>query len=164
MRKQITGSAAERSRGTSGNEPAWLPIDAIADVEITSEAPGFPIDAALAMKPDDASDPGWRAGTPGRQSIRLRFAALQSLRRIRLVFEETERARTQEFVLRWSRDGGEHVSDIVRQQFNFSPPGTPREEEEYRVVLDAVSVLELEITPDICRGDVVATLREWRIA
>ena len=40
-----------------------------------------------------------------------------------------ETARTQEFVLRWSPDGGNSVKEIVRQQWNFNPPDSIREVE-----------------------------------
>ena len=40
----------------------------------------------------------------------------------RPVFQEDEQERTQEFVLRWSPDGGQSYREIVRQQYNFSPP------------------------------------------
>jgi hypothetical protein len=49
---------------------------------------------------------GWRAASSGTQTIRLIFDEPQRLARIALVFEETETARTQEFALRWSGDGG----------------------------------------------------------
>jgi hypothetical protein len=62
-----------------------------------------------------------------------------------LVFEETETERTQEFVLRWSGDGGRSFRKIVRQQWNFSPPNTIREVEEYQVEITDVTVLELVI-------------------
>jgi len=55
------------------------------------------------------------------QTIRLIFDEPQSLRRIALVFEETEIERTQDFVLRWSGDCGGSFQEIVRQQWNFSP-------------------------------------------
>jgi hypothetical protein len=35
------------------------------------------------------------------------------------MFEENETARTQEFVLQWSSDGGLSVKEIVRQQWTF---------------------------------------------
>jgi hypothetical protein len=44
------------------------------------------------------------------------------------------------------------LREIVRQQWNFSPPHTTTEVEEYRVELSDVSVLELTITPDIAGG------------
>src|SRR5882757_4143787 len=69
------------------------------------------------------------------------FDQPQPLRRISLVFEENETARTQEFVLRWSSDRGSSVEEIVGQQWNFSPPVSIREVEEYQVQLSGVSVL-----------------------
>ena len=70
------------------------------------------------------------------------FDQPQRLKCISLVFEENETAQTQEFVLRWSPDEGSSVKEIVRQQWNFSPQGSIREVEEYRVELSTVTVLE----------------------
>lgn len=64
--------------------------------------------------------------------------------------------RTQEFVLRWSPDGGRSFREIMRQQWNFSPPNSIREVEEYHVELSNVTVLELVIVPDISRGSRLA--------
>ena len=107
---------------------------------------------------------GWRAANPGTQTIRLLFDQPQRLSRISLVFEETETARTQEFVLRWSPDGGRSFREIVRQQWNFSPPNTTREIEEYHVQLSDVTVLELVIVPDISRGSARASLKSLRLS
>ena len=90
---------------------------------------------------------GWRAADYGPQTIRLIFDRPQRLNCISLAFEETETERTQEFVLRWSGDGGRSFREIVRQQWNFSPPNSIREVEEYRVELSGVTVLELVIVP-----------------
>jgi hypothetical protein len=49
-----------------------------------------------------------------------------------LVFEETETERTQEFILRWSTDEGRSFREIVRQQWNLSPPATTREIEDHQ--------------------------------
>jgi hypothetical protein len=70
-----------------------------------------------------------------------------------LVFEETETERTQEFVLRWSPDGGRSFREIVGQQSNFSPPNTMREVEDFRVDLSSITVLELVIG--------LASVEEW---
>jgi len=98
------------------------------------------------------------------QTIRLIFDHPQRLRRIGLVFEETETARTQEFVLRWSPDAGGSIKEIVRQQWNFSPPQTIREIEEYRVDLSGVAVLELVINPNIGCGVARASLKNFRMS
>src|SRR5437870_11230854 len=101
---------------------------------------------------------GWRAADPGTQTIRLIFDQPQRLGRISLVFEENEIKRTQEFVLRWSPDGGRSFRDIVRQQWNFSPPDTVHEVEEYQVELSDVTALELIIVPNNSGGAARASL------
>jgi hypothetical protein len=101
---------------------AWLDVEHTALVEVTSEEDGYPIEFAL----QDTENRGWRAAKPGAQTIRLIFDKPQYLRRICLDFRDTENARTQEFVLRWSPDGGDSFREIVRQQWNFSPPSQYR--------------------------------------
>jgi hypothetical protein len=107
---------------------------------------------------------GWRAADAGTQTIRLVFDESQTLKRIALIFEEKEIERTQEFVLRWSGDLGGSFQEIVRQQWNFSPPNTTREVEEYRVALSNVTVLELVIVPDISGGATHASLKSLRLS
>ena len=80
------------------------------------------------------------------------------------MFQEDERERTQEFVLRWSPDGGQTYQEIVRQQYNFSPPGSAREVEDYAVDLKEVTALELKIVPDISGGSARASLAQLRLA
>jgi len=114
----------------------------LATVEITSEDETHPIECALQL----GETRGWRAAEAGPQSIRLLFDQPQKLKRIG-VFEETETQRTQEFVLRWSPDHGRSYREIIRQQWNFSPPGTTQEDEKYDVDLREVTLLELMIMP-----------------
>src|ERR1700674_1039789 len=76
----------------------------------------------------------------------------------------TRTARTQEFVLRWSPDGGSSVKEIVRQQWNFSPPDTIREVEECQVELSSVTVLELVINPNIGGGVARASVKNLRLS
>jgi hypothetical protein len=52
----------------------------------------------------------------------------------------------------------------VRQQWNFSPPNSIREVEDYRVELSGVAVLELIIVPDIGRGSARASLKSLRMS
>src|SRR6266699_4078749 len=135
MRKRLITPTPEtvRSRGEG-----WLEIERVAIVEITSEEKDYPVEAAFVS----GETPGWRAAMPGSQTIRLVFDQPQTLRHISLVFEEGETTRTQEFVLRWSADGGRSFREIVRQQWNFSPPQTIREVEEYEVKLSDATLLE----------------------
>jgi len=71
-------------------------------VEVTSEEKEYPVESALVS----GEMRGWRAVDSGTQTLRLIFDEPQRLTRISLVFEESETERTQEFVLRWSPDGG----------------------------------------------------------
>jgi hypothetical protein len=155
MRKRLITPTAERSRGHG-----WLDLERAAVVEVTSEHKDFPVESAFSS--EDAR--GWRAEGPGRQTIRLIFDHPQRLRCVSLVFEEDETARTQEFVLRWSSDGGSTLKDIVRQQWNFSPPESIREVEEYQVDLYNVNVLELVIKPDISGGVARASLKNLSLS
>lgn len=138
----------------------WLNMEELAEVEITSEDMAHPIESALF--PDR---PGWRAAGPGSQIIRLIFHTPQRLRWIKLKFVELHEKRTQEFLLRWSPDGGKSFHDIVRQQWNFNPGGASSEEtEDINVDLDAATVLELSIIPDISGGNAVASLAQLQLA
>ena len=138
----------------------WLDLDRAAVVEVTSEDKEHPGESVLVS----GEMRGWRAADSGSQTIRLIFDEPQRLARISLVFEETETERTQEFVLRWSGDGGRSFREIVRQQWNFSPPNATREVEEFQVALSAVTVLELVIVPDISRGAARASLTSLRLS
>jgi len=140
-------------------DKGWLDLDREAVVEVTSENKDYPVESALVS----GETRGWRAADSGTQTIRLIFDEPQRLKRIALVFEETETERTQEFVLRWSPDGGRSFREIVRQQWNFSPPNTIREIEEYPVELSDVTVLELVIVPNISRGAARASLKSLRL-
>jgi hypothetical protein len=141
-------------------DEGWLDLDAAAVVEVTSEDKKYPVESALVK----GGTRGWRAADSGTQTIRLMFDEPQRLARISLVFEETETSRTQEFVLRWSGDGGRSFREIVRQQWNFSPPNATREVEEFQVVLSDVTTLELVIVPDIARGSARASLTSLRLS
>ena len=157
MRKRLFTPTPQ---GVRSNDEGWLDLDRAASVEVTSEEKDYAIDSALVP----GEKQGWRAASPGTQTIRLLFDHPQRLRRISLVFDETETVRTQEFVLRWSPDGGRSFREIVRQQWNFSPPNSIREVEEYHVELSNVTVLELVIVPDISRGAARASLKSLRVS
>jgi hypothetical protein len=138
----------------------WLNIENLAEVELTSEDAEHPIEFALL--PGRGS--GWRAAEPGKQTIRLLFEHPQRIRRIRLSFVESVMERTQEYVLRWSADGGQSFREVVRQQWNFSPKGATSQTEDYHVELAGLTVIELCITPDISDSNAYATLAQLRIA
>ena len=157
MRKRLITPTAERL-GTLGQ--GWLDLERAAVVEVTSEDEHFPVESAFRSE----TARGWRAAAPGCQTIRLIFDHPQRLKCISLVFEEGEIPRTQEFVLRWSSDGGSTLKEIVRQQWNFSPPESIREVEQYQVDLHNIDVLELVINPDIARGVARASLKDLHLS
>ena len=157
MRKRLITAIQENIRTRSVD---WLDVERAALVEVTSEDNDHPVESAFVS--GDAL--GWRAAVPGTQTIRLIFDQPQKLRAILLVFEENDIPRTQEFVLRWSPDGGSSFREIVRQQWNFSPGVATREVEEYQVDLSGVTVLELEINPHIGGGVARASLKSLRLS
>lgn len=157
MRKRLI-SQAPPSPGFTAQD--WLNVDRLASVEVTSEEDAYPIESALLR--DEKR--GWRAASVGTQIIRLIFDEPQKIKRIWLIFEDAENTRTQEFVLRWSGDTEHSFREIVRQQWNFSPPSAVRETEDYAVEISGVKVLELVIVPDIKSGAARASLRNLRLA
>ncbi len=159
MRKQII---TQSSQEPSTLEPDWLNLKDMTQIEVTSEEAAHPIESALIP----GNGVGWRAADSGKQTIRLLFEVPQRIRRIHLLFdEEMGRGRTQEFVLSWSPGGEQPYREIVRQQYNFSPPaGVTTEAEDYIVDLDGVAALELVIVPDISGGLACASLAQLRLA
>ena len=157
MRKRIIAPMQERSLPP---DEQWLNLEALAEVELTSEDAAHPIESALLS----GRGSGWRAAVPGKQTIRLLFADPQRLRRIWLSFVESATERTQEYALRWSPDGGRSFQEIVRQQWNFNPQGATYETEDHRVELSGVTVLELSIVPNMSGGDACASLAQLRLA
>ena len=157
MRKRIVG---EHVPQRPASDRGWLNLDMLAQVEVTSEDAAHPIESGLL--PERGS--GWQAAQSGPQTVRLLFDSPQRINRVYLEFHEDELQRTQQFVLRWSSNGGESYREIVRQQFNFSPPGTTRQREDYTVDLEGATTLELSIVPDISGGTARASLAQLRLA
>ena len=128
-------------------EPGEKDIAALATVWVTSEATDYPIDNVF----DSHRGPGgsrWIAETPGPQKLLLAFDTPQTLRMLRLEIEERDVSRTQELYVAISRDGGNTYQTLLRQEYNFSPPGTTFEREEWALPAEGVTHLQLVITPD----------------
>jgi hypothetical protein len=158
VRKQIITQGQQEP---STAEPGWFDLERIAQVEVSSEEAAHPIESALIP----GAAVGWRAAESGEQTIRLLFDVPQRISRIRLLFEEPMgRGRTQEFVLRWAPGAEGPYREIVRQQYNFSPPDVTSEVEDYAVRLDGVASLELAIVPDVSGGLACASLAQLRLA
>jgi hypothetical protein len=152
MRKRLM------DRSPAGTED-WLDLEKLAQVEISSEDPSHPIDFVFSNQED-----GWQAAGGGEQVVRVLFDEPRELRLIELKFDERRTPRTQEFLLRWSPDGGRSYQDIVRQQFTFSPPATTSETERFVVNIRGVTAIELKIVPDINHGPAHASLQSLRMA
>ena len=157
MRKRII---AQGTQDVIPPNEDWLDLESLAEAELTSEDASHPIESAL--KPGVGS--GWQASEPGQQTVRLLFDKPLHIKRIHLEFHEGEQQRTHEFLLRWSSDGGRSYREIVRQQYNFSPPDNTREIEDYEVDLVGLTVLEISISPDISEGCARASIAELRLA
>ena len=156
MLKRIIG---QDTRDAAPAQGPWLNVDTLAQVEVTSEDAGHPIESGLLP----GTESGWRAAGPGPQTVRLVFDQPQRIKLLHLEFHEQELERTQQFVLRWSSNGGQSYREIVRQQYNFSPPGATSECEDYPVDLDGVTTLELSIVPNISGGPARASLAQLRL-
>ena len=116
-------------------------------MQVTSEEADHPIDNAF----DHNRGPGgsrWIADGPGEQTVTLLFDSPQTVRTIGLEVEELAVNRTQELSVSASSDGGRTYRELVRQEFNFSPPATTFERERWSVSATAVTHLRLAIRPD----------------
>jgi hypothetical protein len=143
LRKQLIKSA-----------PALMPgeinVVTAATVLVTSEDPEHPVDHAF----DSHRGMGgtrWIAGEPGEQTVIVAFDAPEAVGRVILEVEEPEVVRTQELQLAISSDGGRTYRDVLRQEYNFSPPGTTFEREDWAVSAAGATHLRLQVKPD--KGD-----------
>lgn len=143
LRKQILKEAPRAPLA----RPGEIDIAATAVVHVTSEAADHPIDHVF----DDSRGPGgsrWVADGPGEQTLIIAFDTPQTLRTIRLEVEEQETSRTQELQIAISCDGGQTYSELLRQEYNFSPPGTSFEREEWSIKAEGVTHVRVWIKPD----------------
>jgi len=146
MRKRLIAESTEpggTALGTQDSGAEWLDLEQLAEVEISSEDPHFPIENAFSHLPSA----GWRAATTGPQTIRLIFEQPVKIRRIQIHFVESAVERSQEFAV-YAQSAAGGLREIRRQQYTFSPGGSTEQLEDYAVELDAVTGLELKIDPD----------------
>ena len=147
MRKRIV-----KEESAPASRAGELDVEALATVVVSSEAPGSPVENAF----DGRRGPGatrWVAGESGVQTLTLEFDAPQLVRQVLLEVEEREVGRTQDVVLSISVDGGKSFRELLRQEFNFSPPATSFEREEWTLHSEPLSHLRLRILPDKGGGD-----------
>jgi hypothetical protein len=142
LRKQLLTT----HQTVSGRGAAEKDIAAVATVLVSSEDPRHPIDYAF----DGQRGPGasrWIAAQSGEQTLILAFDTPQTIRKILVEVEEPEISRTQEMAVSISQDG-QTYRELLRQEYNFSPPGTTLEHEEWSIKADAITHLRLRIKPD----------------
>ena len=143
LRKQVVPKHSTQSASLEGE----ISVADVATVQVTSEEADHPIDNAF----DHNRGPGgsrWIADEPGEQTVILLFDSPQTIRQIGMEVEELAVRRTQELSVSVSSDGGRTYRELVRQEFNFSPPGTSFERELWSTPTAAVTHLRLEIKPD----------------
>ncbi|MER3424944.1 MAG: carbohydrate-binding protein [Nitrospiraceae bacterium] len=143
--------------------PGVISIPDAATVLVSSEMPGHPVDCIC----DDQRGPGstrWIADGPGDQSLVLAFDTARTLHKVSLEVEEPDVSRTQELALSISHDGGQTYREVLRQEYNFSPPGTSFEHEEWHIPAEGVTNLWVWIRPDKggkpCRASITSLVLE----
>ena len=124
-----------------------ISIPDTATVLVTSERLDHPIENIC----DGQRGPGgtrWIAEQPGDQTVIIAFDTAQDIESVSLEVEEKEVSRTQELTLSASRDGGQTYREVLRQEFNFSPPGTTFEHERWRLAAEGLTHVRVWIRPD----------------
>ena len=86
MRKRLITSAPQIGPQTDQDS---LELGSVATIEVTSETKDHPVESALLL----SESGGWHADRAGIQIIRLFFDQPLKVKRISLVFEETENTR-----------------------------------------------------------------------
>lgn len=131
----------------------WLDLDAVADVTVTAR--GERVSRGRSM---------WSAECPGEQLIEVRFHHPMAVRHLKVMTTEAEQARTQEMTVWVSLHRGERHREVLRQQFNFSPPGATEQVEEYALRFEQVSAIQLRIVPSIDGRPATARVKELRVS
>ena len=90
----------------------------------------------------------WSAEQPGEHIIDIQFHAPVTLRRLRVVFEETAMARTQELTVWVALHRGEPHKEIVRRTYTFNPVSSTHAVEDHACQVEQVSSITLRIVPD----------------
>ncbi len=158
MRKQVTDQAGT-AQAAETDKAVWLDLEALAQVQVSSEAAGHPVESALVA---GSSTDCWQAAAPGMATLTLRFDAPQRVQRVLLHVVEPTHERSQEWALTAVfADGASR--EILRQGWNFSPGGSKEQREVYNFNLNQVASLTLTIDPDRGRDRYPATLAAWRV-
>lgn len=151
---------AASARAGAAAPPPWLALNQVAIIQASSECEDFPIAGPIQI-PHRVE---WRAGVPGPQLVRVRFFAPYHLHRMRIVFREAERTRTQELIIRVWVTGAHRPMDLLRCEIAFTPPAVTCNATDREFSVRDVVAIDLDILPDIDGGSAVATLCELRVA
>jgi len=138
----LPATVAGRGGGTAG-----LDIPSLASVLVTSESSEHPVDHLF----DGRDGPGgtrWVASKEGEQTLILVFDTPQTICEVTLEAEEPFVSRTQVTTLALSKDGGQSYREVLRQEFNFSAPGTTFEREVWSVPAVGLTNLRVTVQPD----------------
>jgi len=148
-------------QSTDATHATELDIEAIATVHVTSAEPDHLITNVF-DRSRGLGGSRWVAQKSGEQSLVLTFHTPQTIRRIDLEIEEQEVSRSQELWLCVSHDNGHTYQNLLRQEYNFSPPGTTFEREQWLVTAQEVTHLRLRVKPDKsgqpCRATVTSLI------
>jgi hypothetical protein len=143
LRKQIIQN---RPHAEADPNAGTKDIATIATVLVTSELPDHPVDHVFDAH-NGRGGTRWVAADDGEQTVIVAFDTPQQIREVSLEIEEPDTSRTQALILSLSRDGGRTYREVLRQEFTFSPPGTPFEREKWAVSADDVTHLLVGIRP-----------------
>ena len=125
----------ELTRQPGGEEEAWLDLVRCATFEVTSEEAAHPLENALT--PDSEK---WIASTPASKSFGSHSMKRRTFRGSFFVRRDCHSSKPG-VVLAWLPAGQSTWQEGVR--FNFGPPNTTQERENFTVWLERAATLEL---------------------
>jgi hypothetical protein len=156
-KRPMEDDAATRARAADE-----LDIAGCATIAYSSEHPAHPVEHML----DGRSGLGatrWISARPDIvEHIVVEFDQPQAILRLVYEVEEAMRECTQEVRVEVSEDGGRSYSQILVQEYTFSPTGATYQREEQSSNLHQVSHLRLTIVPNK-NGSDTATLTTLRL-
>jgi hypothetical protein len=158
---KVTKRIIDTTAGGEEDERA-LDVPALATILVTSEDPEHPVDHIFSRH-EGGHGRKWVAAEVGKQCLIIDFDKPQTLRGITIEIIEEEKSRSQELIVSVSDDGGKTYRDLFCQQFNFSPPGTTREKEQWLVPEQRITHLRFWLDPDKNGGDAKATVTSLRL-
>jgi len=147
---------------TSAGGAREIDICSEAAIAFSSEHHDHPVEQLF----DGRSGPGgtrWLSARPNStEQILVEFDKPQSISRLIFEAEETDCHRTQEVRVEVSFDAAQTYSQILVQEYVFSPGGATFQREDLRFNLEHVSHLRLTIVPNKS-GSGTATLTSLRL-